>query len=89
MITFKLQDLGMAYRKVKADLYDSSHPRLTDIASYAEKPHAYLIALLAKINSDDGVSRFINLDGALLAVIYAIGGRAGSRTGVSKAPASR
>lgn len=53
MTNFNLQDLGMAYRKAKVDLYYSSHPRLTDIASYEENLHANLIALLEKINGDD------------------------------------
>ncbi|MEY4507533.1 MAG: hypothetical protein RL297_2111 [Pseudomonadota bacterium] len=53
MSAFDLQDLGMAYRKAKVDLYYSSHPRLTDLASYEENLHANLTALLAKINSDD------------------------------------
>lgn len=53
MTTFNLQDLGMAYRKAKVDLYYSSHPRLTDIASYEENLHANLTALLEKVNGDD------------------------------------
>lgn len=53
MSAFDLEDLGMAYRKAKVDLYYSSHPRLTDLASYEENLHANLTALLAKINSDD------------------------------------
>lgn len=53
MTAFNLQDLGMAYRKAKVDLYYSSHPRLTDIANYEENLHANLNALLEKINGDD------------------------------------
>ena len=53
MTTFDLQDLGMAYRKAKVDLYYSSHPRLTDIATYEENLHANLTALLGKINDND------------------------------------
>ena len=53
MTAFNLQDLGMAYRKAKVDVYYSSHPRLTDIANYEEILHANLTALLEKINGDD------------------------------------
>ena len=53
MTAFDLQDLGMAYRKAKVDLYYSSHPRLTDIANYEENLHSNLTALLEKINGDD------------------------------------
>lgn len=53
MTAFDLQDLGMAYRKAKVDLYYSSHPRLTDIANYEENLHSKLTALLEKINGDD------------------------------------
>ncbi len=55
MKAFNLEDLGMAYRKAKVDLYYSSHPRLTDLASYEENLHANLTVLLAKINGDDEV----------------------------------
>lgn len=53
MKAFDLKDLGMAYRKAKVDLYYSSHPRLTDLASYEENLHTNLTALLTKINGDD------------------------------------
>jgi hypothetical protein len=53
MIALTLQDLGMAYRKAKVDLYYSSHPRLADIANYEENLHSNLTALLEKINGDD------------------------------------
>lgn len=53
MKAFILEDLGMAYRKAKVDLYYSSHPRLTDLATYEENLYANLTVLLAKINGDD------------------------------------
>lgn len=51
MIT--LQDLGIAYRKAKVDLYYSSHASLGAIAEYEDNLHANLSALLKKIESDD------------------------------------
>jgi hypothetical protein len=48
-----LQDLGLAYRKAKVDLYYSSHASLDAIADYEEALHANLSALLAKLQSDD------------------------------------
>lgn len=51
MIT--LQDLGIAYRKAKVDLYYSSHASLEAIASYEEKLHSNLSSLLEKINGED------------------------------------
>ena len=48
-----LQDLGLAYRKAKADLYYSSHTSLEAIADYEENLYANLTALLAKISGDD------------------------------------
>ena len=48
-----LQDLGLAYRKAKVDLYYSSHASLGAIADYEENLHANLTALLANISGDD------------------------------------
>ncbi|HGB7429120.1 TPA: RNA-directed DNA polymerase, partial [Pseudomonas aeruginosa] len=48
-----LQDLGLAYRKAKVDLYYSSHASLDAIADYEDALHANLTALLAKLLSDD------------------------------------
>ena len=48
MTIFDLQHLGMVYREANVDLYYSSHPRLTDIASYEENLHGNLTALLEK-----------------------------------------
>ena len=53
MTNINLQDLGLAYRKAKVDLYYSSHPSLNAIAEYEENLHANLSALMAKINGDD------------------------------------
>jgi hypothetical protein len=48
-----LQDLGLAYRKAKFDLYYSSHASLDLIADYEENLHANLSTLLARINGTD------------------------------------
>lgn len=48
-----LQDLGLAYRKAKTDLYYSSHPSLDAIADYEETLHANLSALLVKLQGAD------------------------------------
>lgn len=48
-----LQDLGLAYRKAKVDLYYSSHASLDAIANYEENLHTKLSALLAKLQGDD------------------------------------
>lgn len=48
-----LQDLGLAYRKAKVDLYYSSHASLDAIADYEDELHANLSALLAKLDGDD------------------------------------
>lgn len=50
MIT--LEDLGLAYRKAKVDLYYSSHPALGMIADYERNLHGNLQALLGRINDD-------------------------------------
>ena len=50
MIT--LQDLGLAYRKAKVDLYYSSHASIDAIADYEEKLLENLSSLLAKINGE-------------------------------------
>ncbi|WP_165720891.1 RNA-directed DNA polymerase [Bordetella trematum] len=51
MIT--LQDLSLAYRKAKVDLYYTSHPDLGMIADYERKLHKNLQALLGKIDGAD------------------------------------
>lgn len=51
MIT--LQDLGLAYRKAKVDLYYSSHASLDAIADYEDDLRANLSALLAQLEGDD------------------------------------
>ena len=51
MIT--LEDLSLAYRKAKVDLYYTSHPDLGMIADYERKLHKNLQALLGKINGAD------------------------------------
>ncbi len=48
-----LQNLGLAYRKAKVDLYYSSHASLDAIAKYEENLHDNLSALLDKINGVD------------------------------------
>ncbi|MBN8486523.1 MAG: hypothetical protein J0M20_02145 [Burkholderiales bacterium] len=48
-----LQDLGLAYRKAKVDLYYSSHASLDAIADYEEDLRAKLGALLIKLHGDD------------------------------------
>lgn len=48
-----LQDLGLAYRKAKVDLYYSTHASLEAIANYEESLKAKLGTLLAKLQSDD------------------------------------
>lgn len=48
-----LQDLGLAYRKAKVDLYYSSHASLDAIADYEDELFANLTALLNKLQSDD------------------------------------
>lgn len=48
-----LQDLGLAYRKAKVDLYYSSQASLDAIASYEENLHSNLSALQDKINGED------------------------------------
>lgn len=51
MIT--LQELGIAYRKAKVDLYYSSYPSLDAIAVYEEELYENLSVLLKKIQGDD------------------------------------
>lgn len=52
-MNWSLEDLGLAYRKAKVDLYYSSYARLREIADYESSLSARLQALLEKINSDD------------------------------------
>jgi hypothetical protein len=51
MIT--LQELGIAYRKAKVDLYYSSYPSLDAIAKYEDELYENLSELLKKIEGDD------------------------------------
>ena len=48
-----LKELGIAYRKAKADLFYSSHPSLEAIAGYEEDLHSNLVKLRDRINGDD------------------------------------
>lgn len=53
LLMIDIQDLGIAYRKAKVDLYYSSHASLDAIANYEEALHANLTALLVKMKGDD------------------------------------
>jgi hypothetical protein len=63
MSIFNLEDLSLAYRKAKVDLYYTSHPDLGMIADYEQDLHGKLQALLDKINGSDedwiGSSEFL------------------------------
>jgi len=48
-----LEELGLAYRKAKVDLYYSSHVSLEAIAAYEESLHKNLTDLQGKIQGDD------------------------------------
>ena len=48
-----LENLGMAYRKAKVDLYYSTHASLLAIAEYESDLANNLLALLIKLNGDD------------------------------------
>ncbi|MBO9643510.1 MAG: hypothetical protein J7603_10345 [Pseudacidovorax sp.] len=48
-----LNDLSLAYRKAKVDLYYSSYPSLDAIADYEEALYKNLSALLVKLHGDD------------------------------------
>lgn len=52
-MTFTLTDLGLAYRKAKADLYYSTHASLLDIANYESSLRENLLALLIKLNGEN------------------------------------
>jgi hypothetical protein len=52
-MSFTLQDLGLAYRKAKVDLYYSSYVSVRAIAVYEEKLVENLQRLLDKLNSDN------------------------------------
>lgn len=52
-MNFTLDDLGLAYRKAKVDLYYSSHASLLAIAEYEEKLTDNLQPLLEKLNGVD------------------------------------
>ncbi len=51
--SFSLQDLGLAYRKAKVDLYYSSHASLLAIADYEDNLADNLQALQTQIEGDD------------------------------------
>lgn len=51
--SFTLEELGLAYRKAKVDLYYSSNASLLAIANYEEKLADNLQDLLGKLNGDD------------------------------------
>ncbi|MBL1259969.1 MAG: RNA-directed DNA polymerase [Thiotrichaceae bacterium] len=50
---FSLQNLGLAYRKAKVDLYYSSHASLLSIADYESKLATNLQALQVQLEGDD------------------------------------
>lgn len=52
-MSITLQDLGLAYRKAKVDLYYSSHPSLLKIAEYESHLAVRLKELLGKIHRTD------------------------------------
>ncbi|MDB5870107.1 MAG: hypothetical protein JWP96_2439 [Polaromonas sp.] len=52
-MNFDLENLGMAYRKAKVDLYYSTHPRLSSIADYEKELQGNLQSLLDRINGED------------------------------------
>lgn len=53
MATTTLEDLVLAYRKAKVDLYYSSDPRLVDLVEYEEDLSRHLESLLQRINGAD------------------------------------
>src|SRR3569833_1682895 len=53
MTNFTLEDMGLAYRKAKVDLYYSSNPSLLAIADYEERLYEHLNALLKRINDKE------------------------------------
>lgn len=52
-MSFSLEDLSLAYRKAKADLFYSSHASLNDILEYEEDLLKHLSALQEKIEGND------------------------------------
>jgi hypothetical protein len=52
-MNFTLEDLGMAYRKAKVDMYYSSHPSLLAIAEYESSLMDNLECLLEKLNGEN------------------------------------
>lgn len=52
-MSFTLEELGLAYRKAKVDLYYSSNSSLFAIADYEEKILEHLNSLLERLNTDD------------------------------------
>ncbi len=52
-MTYTLEDLSLAYRKAKVDLYYSSHAPLFAIADYEDQLQERLQSLLDRINGDD------------------------------------
>ena len=49
-MSFTLEDLGLAYRKAKVDLYYSTTPSLFAIADYEDKLQINLTDLQERIN---------------------------------------
>lgn len=59
-----LEELGLAYRKAKVDLYYSSHVSLEAIASYEESLHTNLTVLQEKkykVTTNHGWKRMSSL----------------------------
>jgi len=52
-VNFTLQDLGLAYRKAKVDLYYSTNASLLSIAEYESQLTDRLRSLLDRLNGDD------------------------------------
>lgn len=48
-----MQDLGLAYRKAKVDIFYSSHPCLGEIAAYEDRLHENLTNLKHRMESAD------------------------------------
>lgn len=52
-MSFTLEDLGLAYRKAKVDLYYSSHASIFEIVDYEDRLVDRLKSLHEKLNGDD------------------------------------
>lgn len=48
-----MEDLVVAYRKAKVDIFQNSHPRRHDLVEYEESLSARLQSLLTRVNSSD------------------------------------